>query len=83
MEVWGRPSSDLPCYDHAGVVYRYNFGDKRRRDAGNVSTAYAAWTDALVRLGIIPDDNDRVLRYEYAMLDEEMERGTRVEVKEL
>jgi crossover junction endodeoxyribonuclease RusA len=53
---WRAREAKIPPCDRISVGLHYLPGDKRRRDASNLIATQKPAVDALVRLGIVPDD---------------------------
>jgi hypothetical protein len=72
-----------PTFSKLGITFHYNFGTAHRRDPDNILGAYAPWTDAIVALGLVEDDNDRHVKWIMAVPDPERASiGTTIELQE-
>ena len=72
-----------PTFSLLGITYHYHFGTGHRRDPDNILGAYAPWTDAIVALGLVEDDDDRHVKWIMAVPDPERDHiGTTIELQE-
>ena len=79
-EATGWPRVKVTCPTPASLTYRFTLPNHRRRDLDNMLSAMRPCTNALVSLGIIPDDSTKYLaqvhveaRYEKGMSRTEIE----------
>lgn len=65
----------FPLLDKVWIDASLAFGDRRRRDAHNYMPTIKACIDGLVDAGVIPDDNDSVIKRISIQRDEHCPKG--------
>lgn len=75
-------AADIPPLTRIGVVATFYAADRRRRDAPNILYLTSkSMIDGLVDAGVIPDDNDKIVKYLVLLPGEEKIPGSQVVIE--
>ena len=67
---WRCKEAKIGPWQHVTVCVHYRPGDKRTRDASNLMPTQKPAVDALVRAGVVPDDNAEFVTERQPVIDE-------------